>query len=83
MSVLRKIMPETRCAHHIIYLRFYNNNWVDNSAGELSVTTWVLTWFITSTYIYSILKCVTLYQVTIIPSYLYSQMRELKIFKDF
>jgi hypothetical protein len=35
------------------------------------------------TIILSILKCVTLYQVTIIPSYLYSQMRELKIFKDF
>ena len=34
------------------------------------------------TTIHSILKCVTLYQVTIIPSYLYSQMRELKIFKD-
>jgi hypothetical protein len=33
--------------------------------------------------ILSILKCVTLYQVTIIPSYLYSEMRELKIFKDF
>jgi hypothetical protein len=31
----------------------------------------------------NILKCVTLYQVTIIPSCLYSQMRELKIFKDF
>ena len=30
--------------------------------------------------ILSILKCVTLYQVTIIPSYLYSEMRELKIF---
>ena len=28
----------------------------------------------------SILKCVTLYQVTIIPSYLYSEMREFKIF---
>ena len=35
------------------------------------------------TIILSILKCVTLYQVTIIPSYLYSEMRELKIFKDF
>jgi hypothetical protein len=35
------------------------------------------------TIILSILKCVTLYQLTIIPSYLYSQMRELKIFKDF
>jgi hypothetical protein len=33
--------------------------------------------------ILSILKCVTLYQVTIIPSYLYSEMWELKIFKDF
>ena len=31
------------------------------------------------TIILSILKCVTLYQVTIIPSYLYSEMRELKI----
>jgi hypothetical protein len=31
----------------------------------------------------NILKCVTLYQVTIIPSCLYSQMRELRIFKDF
>ena len=35
------------------------------------------------TIILSILNCVTLYQVTIIPSYLYSEMRELKIFKDF
>jgi hypothetical protein len=35
------------------------------------------------TIILSILKCVTLYQVTIIPSYLYSQMRELKILKIF
>ena len=35
------------------------------------------------TIIRSILKCVTLYQMTIIPSYLYSEMRELKIFKDF
>jgi hypothetical protein len=35
------------------------------------------------TIILSILKCVTIYQVTIIPSYLYSEMRELKIFKDF
>jgi hypothetical protein len=34
------------------------------------------------TIILSILKCVTLYQVTIIPSYLYSEMSELKIFKD-
>jgi hypothetical protein len=32
------------------------------------------------TIILSIPKCVTLYQVTIIPSYLYSEMRELKIF---
>jgi hypothetical protein len=32
------------------------------------------------TIILSILKCVTLYQVTIIPSYLYSQMRKFKIF---
>ena len=32
------------------------------------------------TIILSILKCVTLYQVTIIPSYLYSEMMELKIF---
>jgi hypothetical protein len=32
------------------------------------------------TIILSILKCVTLYQVTIIPSYLYSEMRDLKIF---
>ena len=32
------------------------------------------------TIILSILKCVTLYQVTIIPSYLYSAMREFKIF---
>jgi hypothetical protein len=32
------------------------------------------------TTILSILKCVTLYQVTIIPSYLYIEMRELKIF---
>jgi hypothetical protein len=32
------------------------------------------------TIILSILKCVTLYQVTIIPSYLYSEMREIKIF---
>ena len=32
------------------------------------------------TIILSILKCVTLSQVTIIPSYLYSEMRELKIF---
>ena len=32
------------------------------------------------TIILSILKCVTLYQVIIIPSYLYSEMRELKIF---
>ena len=32
------------------------------------------------TIILSILKCVTLYQVTIIPSYLYSEMREFKIF---
>ena len=32
------------------------------------------------TIILSILKCITLYQVTIIPSYLYSEMRELKIF---
>jgi hypothetical protein len=31
------------------------------------------------TIILSILKCVTLYQVTIIPSYLYSEMRELTI----
>jgi hypothetical protein len=29
----------------------------------------------------NILKCFTLYQVTIIPSYLYSEMREFKIFK--
>ena len=35
------------------------------------------------TIILSILKCVTLYQVTITPSYLYSEMRELKNFKDF
>ena len=35
------------------------------------------------TIILSILKCVTLYQVTIILSYLYSEMREFKIFKDF
>ena len=35
------------------------------------------------TIILSILKCVTLYQVTIIPLYLYSEMRELTIFKDF
>ena len=34
------------------------------------------------TNILSIPKCVTLYQVTIIPSYLYSEMRELKILKD-
>jgi hypothetical protein len=32
------------------------------------------------TIILSILKWVTLYQVTIIPSYYYSEMRELKIF---
>ena len=32
------------------------------------------------TIIRSILKCVTLYQVTIIPSYLYSEMREFKTF---
>ena len=32
------------------------------------------------TIILNILKCVTLYQVTIIPSYLYSEMREFKIF---
>ena len=32
------------------------------------------------TIILSILKCVTLYQVIIIPSYLYSEMRELKMF---
>jgi hypothetical protein len=32
------------------------------------------------TIILSILKCVTLYQVTIIPSYLYSEMREFKLF---
>jgi hypothetical protein len=32
------------------------------------------------TIILSILKCVTLYQVTITPSYLYSEMREFKIF---
>ena len=32
------------------------------------------------TIILSILKCVTLYQVTIIASYLYSQMRKFKIF---
>jgi hypothetical protein len=36
-----------------------------------------------STIILGILKCVTLYQVTIIPSYIYSEMRELKIFKYF
>jgi hypothetical protein len=35
------------------------------------------------TIILSILKCVTLYQVTIMPSYLYSKMREVKVFKDF
>jgi hypothetical protein len=32
------------------------------------------------TIILGILKCVTLYQVTIIPLYLYSEIRELKIF---
>ena len=32
------------------------------------------------TIILNILKYVTLYQVTIIPSYLYSEMREFKIF---
>ena len=47
-----RTFPETRCAHYIIYLCFYNNNWVDISAGELLVTTRVLTWFINSTCIY-------------------------------
>jgi hypothetical protein len=32
------------------------------------------------TIILGILKCVTLYQLTIIPSYFYSEMREFKIF---
>jgi hypothetical protein len=50
-----KIIPETRRAHKIWYLRFYYYHWVDTSAGGLLVPEGIiclvvivstLTWFI-------------------------------------
>jgi hypothetical protein len=32
-----KIIPETRRAHYILYLRFYYYHWVDTSADGLLV----------------------------------------------
>jgi hypothetical protein len=79
---LRVLHPDVLTENNKLLCMFSFTVFIVNEYFTTVTTLKICAHHLLLTIILSILKCVTLYQVTIISSYLYSKMRELKIFKD-